>query len=331
MSLYSGLAASRKCFLAVPFEASMTVLSRLTSMPHDSSHQQVRMHVFAKMYAAAFFPALKSLQSSTYVRRWAGMPLSCAASSPGALGSIRIPLGSGALFDQGLPHFIRLGVGFGAVGFAASFPMQAVRLRRGLSSVGLGCIPRGRAGLRGPTTFFPENIRIHLLRGSFAQATARARRVFFRNRFQVIPRGGAERLMPIMPLWFPSVLKSLGSIHSRFEVDVQQPVSQRAARRDPMVRMDRSSHGSGPPDTSIPPVLVYCQSYKPADLAVFGSLGEESGDGDVVVAFFAINESPEGHQSPGRSDFGFHSANPSCRVRAPAGPHSPSRHVPIVG
>eukprot|EP00972_Heterocapsa_arctica_P003058 453559-Heterocapsa_arctica.AAC.1 len=62
-----------------------------------------------------------------------------------------------------------------------------------------------------------------------------------------------------------------------------------------------------------PSVLVHRQGDQTADLAVLGSLCEESVDGYVVVALFAVNEGSERHESPCRRDLRFHGPNPSSR------------------
>eukprot|EP00972_Heterocapsa_arctica_P009971 1465234-Heterocapsa_arctica.AAC.1 len=74
MSPRSGPAAFLRCFLAVPLDANMTVLSRLTFIPLSSKASHVITNVLTSVVAALWSPALKSHQSSTYVRRCAGLP-----------------------------------------------------------------------------------------------------------------------------------------------------------------------------------------------------------------------------------------------------------------
>jgi hypothetical protein len=76
MCINSGPAACLRCFLAAPLEASMTVLSLLTFIPLSSSAWQVLVRDSTRVCAALWFPALKSLQSSTYVRNSAGFVVS---------------------------------------------------------------------------------------------------------------------------------------------------------------------------------------------------------------------------------------------------------------
>eukprot|EP00972_Heterocapsa_arctica_P024014 3538198-Heterocapsa_arctica.AAC.1 len=61
---------------------------------------------------------------------------------------------------------------------------------------------------------------------------------------------------------------------------MEEPVGNRASSRDPMVRADSFSHGPRPSDPSDPRVLVDCQGHQATNLAMLGSLCDESRDRD---------------------------------------------------
>eukprot|EP00972_Heterocapsa_arctica_P112745 16433550-Heterocapsa_arctica.AAC.3 len=94
--------------------------------------------------------------------------------------------------------------------------------------------------------------------------------------------------------WYKNFARVVLRTHrSRLEVHVQEAVSQRAARRDPMVGPDPFAYGSRPPDSAHAGVLVYRDCHDPSYAVLLRSLAEELLDGEVVIALYAIDVSTE--------------------------------------